>query len=47
MTSDRLHTLVYCIPPNPDQGNEQFSERVLDLAEKILYNLQKGIVDST
>jgi archaellum component FlaC len=29
------------------QGSGQFSERVLDVAEKILYNLQKGIVDST
>jgi hypothetical protein len=30
------------------QGNEQFvSQRVLEMAEKILYNLQKGIVDST
>ena len=29
------------------QGSRQFSERVLDVAEKILYNLQKGIVDST
>ena len=30
------------------QGNEQFvSERVLEMAEKILYNLQKGIVDTT
>ncbi|HKG87590.1 MAG TPA: hypothetical protein VKA95_04635 [Nitrososphaeraceae archaeon] len=34
-------------PPYP-QGNEQFvSERVLEMAERILYNLQKGIVDST
>jgi hypothetical protein len=30
------------------QVNEQFvTERVLKMAEKILYNLQKGIVDST
>jgi hypothetical protein len=30
------------------QGNEQFvTERVLKMAEKILYNLQKGLVDST
>src|SRR5215207_1353297 len=30
------------------QENEQFvSERVLEMAERILYNLQKGIVDST
>jgi hypothetical protein len=34
-------------PPYP-QGDGQFvSERVLEMAEKILYNLQKGIVDST
>ena len=34
-------------PPH-QQGNEQFiSGRVLEMAEKILYNLQKGIVDST
>jgi hypothetical protein len=30
------------------QGNEQFaSGRVLEMAERILHNLQKGIVDST
>jgi hypothetical protein len=29
------------------QGNEQFSERVLEMGERILYNLQKCIVDST
>jgi hypothetical protein len=30
------------------QGNEQFvSGRVLEMAERIFYNLQKGIVDST
>jgi hypothetical protein len=29
-------------------GSEQFiSGRVLDVAEKILYNLQRGIVDNT
>jgi hypothetical protein len=33
-------------PPYP-QGSEQLSERVLEMAEKILYNLQKSIVDST
>jgi hypothetical protein len=33
--------------PSNLQGSEQFSERVLDVAEKILYNLQRGIVDST
>jgi len=34
-------------PPIP-QGDEQFlSGRVLDMAERILYNLQKGIVDNT
>jgi hypothetical protein len=36
------------VPPYLQQGNEQFvSQRVLDMAEKILYNLQKGIVNST
>jgi hypothetical protein len=35
-------------PPYLQQGNEQFvSQRVLEMAENILYNLQKGIVDST
>ena len=35
-------------PQYPQQENEQFvSERVIKMAEKILYNLQKGIVDST
>ena len=30
------------------QGNEQFaSGRILEMAERILHNLQKGIVDST
>jgi hypothetical protein len=29
------------------QGNEQFVSGVLEMAEKILYNLQKSIVDST
>jgi hypothetical protein len=30
------------------QGNGQFAKRgVLDMAERILYNLQKGIVDNT
>jgi len=30
------------------QGDEQFaSGRLLEIAERILYNLQKGIVDST
>jgi hypothetical protein len=34
-------------PPYP-QGGEQFiSTRVLEMAEKVLNNLQKGIVDST
>ena len=34
-------------PPIP-QGNEQFvSGRVLEMAERVLNNLQKGIVDST
>jgi hypothetical protein len=34
--------------PYLQQGNEQFvSQRVLEMAEKILYNLQKGIVNST
>ena len=34
-------------PPYP-QGDGQFvSETVLEMAEKILNNLQKGIVDST
>ena len=34
-------------PPYP-QSNEQFaSGRVLEMAERILHNLQKGIVDST
>src|SRR5215216_1480300 len=36
------------VPPYLQQRNEEFvSERVLDMAEKILYNLQKGMVDST
>ena len=35
-------------PLSCPQGDEQFvSERVLEMAERILYNLQKGIVDST
>jgi hypothetical protein len=29
------------------QGSEQFSGRILEMGERILYNLQKGIVDST
>ena len=29
------------------QGNKQLSERVLEMAGKILYNLQKAMVDST
>ena len=34
--------------PHFPQGHEQFvSGRVLEMAEKILHNLQKGIVDST
>jgi hypothetical protein len=34
-------------PPIP-QGNDQFvSERVLEMAERILGNLQKGLVDGT
>lgn len=34
--------------PSRLQGNEQFvSERVLEMCEKILFNLQKNIVDST
>jgi hypothetical protein len=34
--------------PLISQGNEQFvSGRVLEMAERILYNLQKGIVDNT
>jgi hypothetical protein len=31
----------------PSYGNEQFSVRVLEMGERILYNLQKSIVDST
>jgi hypothetical protein len=34
-------------PPHP-QGDEQFAGgRVLEMAERVLNNLQKGIVDST
>ena len=33
--------------PSYLQGSERFSERVLELAGKILYNLQKAMVDST
>jgi hypothetical protein len=33
--------------PSYLQGSEQFSERVLKMGERILYNLQKSIVDST
>jgi len=33
--------------PSYLQGSERFSERVLEIAGKILYNLQKGIVGST
>jgi hypothetical protein len=34
--------------PSCPPGNEQFvSERVLEMAEQVLNNLQKGIVDST
>ena len=34
--------------PSRLQGNEQFvSERVLEMSERILFNLQKNIVDST
>jgi hypothetical protein len=33
--------------PSNLQGSEQFSERVLKMGERILYNLQKSIVDST
>jgi hypothetical protein len=34
--------------PSCPQGNDQFvSGRVLEMAETILYNLQKGIVDNT
>jgi hypothetical protein len=33
--------------PSNLQGIGKFSGRVLEMAEKILYNLQKGIVDST
>jgi hypothetical protein len=34
-------------PPYP-QGDEQFvSERVLEMAERVLHNLQKDIVDGT
>ena len=33
--------------PSYLQGSEQFSERVLKMGEKILYNLQKNIVEST
>lgn len=29
------------------QGTEHYSERVLEMAKKIFYNLQKGIVEST
>jgi hypothetical protein len=32
--------------PSNLQGSEQFSERVLKMGERILYNLQKSIVDS-
>jgi len=35
-------------PPYLQQGNEQFvSQRVLEMAEKVLYNLQKGIANGT
>jgi hypothetical protein len=35
-------------PLSCSQGDEQFvSERILKMAERILYNLQKGIVDGT
>ena len=33
--------------PSYQQGSERFSERVLEMAGKILYNLQKAMVDST
>jgi len=33
--------------PSNLQGIGKFSGRVLEMAEKILYNLQKNIVDST
>ena len=33
--------------PSYLQGSERFSERVLEMAGKILYNLQKAMVDST
>ena len=33
--------------PSYLQGSEWFSERVLEMAGKILYNLQKAMVDST
>jgi hypothetical protein len=34
--------------PAYPQGNEQFaSGRVLEMTERILHNLQKGIVDNT
>jgi hypothetical protein len=33
--------------PSYLQGSEQFSERELKMGEKILYNLQKNIVEST
>jgi hypothetical protein len=29
------------------QGSEQFSGRILEMGERILYNLQKAMVDST
>jgi seryl-tRNA synthetase len=33
--------------PSSLQGSKQFSGRVLEMAEKILYNLQKAMVDGT
>jgi hypothetical protein len=33
--------------PSYLQGSKQFSETILEMAEKILYNLQKSLVDST
>jgi hypothetical protein len=34
-------------PPCPHGDEQSVSGRVLEMAERILYNLQKGIVDST
>jgi hypothetical protein len=47
MVKDSFLTEVLFTPMSP-QGAEQFiSGRVLEIAERVLYNLQKGIVDNT